>query len=369
MNISIFASIWCQNLWDELILKNEISILKNKYKKTTNENINFNVFTYDISDLFYKKDYINYLEYFPIWIRKPNNIYKNFKNFTILIKTIISSDLIIIWWWWIFFDNELQKNKNPLNLWLFRIKLLKLFRKKIIFHWVWINIKSKQNLKKIKKIFSNANKIYVRDSYSKKLLENLWIESKEILDPVFYDNKKYKNISNKNYCIKSVRSKTFTYKDLKNIDLKWKKVWVAIRKWYFSRNQKPLSCLQDTSSDKFYSPLEEKEATSLEENIIIKQILNYIINKWWKIILLPHSFHKTDDIANDYNHLKNYKTWNIKITKSIQETYEIYKNKKIDICISQRLHSIILSQIYSINFIAISYSKKTYEIIKKITNQ
>ena len=48
----------------------------------------------------------------------------------------------------------------------------------------------------------------------------------------------------------------------------------------------------------------------------------------------------------------------------MQETYEQYKNKKIDICLSQRLHSMILSNVYGIPFIWISYSKKTDEFLK-----
>jgi hypothetical protein len=39
------------------------------------------------------------------------------------------------------------------------------------------------------------------------------------------------------------------------------------------------------------------------------------------------------------------------ITKNLEESYEIYKNKKIDINFSMRLHSIILSEVYNINFI------------------
>jgi polysaccharide pyruvyl transferase WcaK-like protein len=50
----------------------------------------------------------------------------------------------------------------------------------------------------------------------------------------------------------------------------------------------------------------------------------------------------------------------------MQESYEIYTKKKIDINLAMRLHSIILSHVYSIPYIAISYSKKTDEITKKL---
>jgi polysaccharide pyruvyl transferase WcaK-like protein len=42
----------------------------------------------------------------------------------------------------------------------------------------------------------------------------------------------------------------------------------------------------------------------------------------------------------------------------MQETYEYYKEDKIDFCLSMRLHSMILSQVYGINFIGLKYSKK-----------
>jgi polysaccharide pyruvyl transferase WcaK-like protein len=41
----------------------------------------------------------------------------------------------------------------------------------------------------------------------------------------------------------------------------------------------------------------------------------------------------------------------IEIACSMQETYDFYKNKKLDIVLAQRLHSIILSQVYEIPFV------------------
>jgi len=53
----------------------------------------------------------------------------------------------------------------------------------------------------------------------------------------------------------------------------------------------------------------------------------------------------------------------------MKESYEIYTNKKIDLNLASRLHSIILSQVYEIDFIAISYSTKTDEIISYLASQ
>lgn len=343
MNISILASIWCQNLWDELILKNEIRIIEDMYKDKSKERISFRVFTYDVDDIFYKKKNIEYLEYFPIWIRNVKNIIRNIKNSYLFLKTIIWSDLIVIWWGWLFFDSELQKNKNPLNLWLYRIYLIRLFRKKITFYWVWIDIKNKENLKKIKIIFYWAYKIYIRDKNSQKILKDLEIDSEIILDPVFLDNKnlaKDKTFK-KNYCLENIKANDFDLSKIKSISFKNKKVWIALRKGYIKKWKK-------------------------KEFSLIKELLNTIIKWWWKVILLPHSFHKSDDVANDYKFLKQFSNKNIEITKNIKETYETYNKNKLDMCISWRLHSIILSQVYKINFLAIDYSKKTQEILNTI---
>ena len=75
--ISIFAAIWSQNLWDELILKNEIKLLRNEFWEKTK----FFVFTYDKTDIFFTDKYVKYKEYFPIWIKNKKNIFRNIFNF------------------------------------------------------------------------------------------------------------------------------------------------------------------------------------------------------------------------------------------------------------------------------------------------
>jgi polysaccharide pyruvyl transferase WcaK-like protein len=99
----------------------------------------------------------------------------------------------------------------------------------------------------------------------------------------------------------------------------------------------------------------------------MKDIIKYILWKNWKIIFLPTSFHKTNEASNDYLYLKKYADkYNLKITKNMWETYKYFRKKKIDMTFSMRLHSIILSQTYNIPYLAISYAKKTDEILKII---
>lgn len=359
MLISIFASIWAENLGDELILKNEIKILEAKYsKKDKSSNIikpKFIVFSYDYENPFFESDNIEYREYFPIWLNDNKNIFKNIKNFFVFLNVVLKSDLIVIWWGWLFFDNEAWNKKNPLDLWLFRKTFFSFFLKKIYFFRVWLSIKREDSFLKIRKIFKGKNNIIeVRDNYSKKILDDLWIENvlKEY-DPVFWDNKNLIPFSeikeNTDFSEKKISLRKvfwdFKMSDLDWIDFKDKKVWIAFRSWYLTKNPNPEL-----------------------EILLIKEIIEFIQKWWWKVALLAHSFSKTDIVSNDYEWMKLIKnkcTW-VEISDSMQETYSYYKEKKLDIVLAQRLHSIILSQVYEIPFVWISYSKKTNEILKEL---
>lgn len=354
MNISILASIWCQNLGDELILKNEIKILEQMYK---GEKIKFRVFSYDYKKPLYEKENVSYIEYFPIWIKNKKNIFKNLINLSEFLKTVIWSDLIVIWWWWIIYDNEIQENNNPLNQWIFRNNFFRFFWKKVMFYAVWINITYTENLAKLKRIFKWVYKIFVRDSFSFETLERIWIKSEIIDDPVFFDNIDNPEIINwvpyqekelKNLLLKKIDSRNFNLKDLENINFQNKNVWITFRAWYIgkSRNEKI-------------------------EILMIKEIINFLLIRNAKVFFLPHSIHTNDIKSNDLEFYKKIisSVWlqdRVYLAESLNEVYEIYKSKKIDLCLSMRLHSMILSQVYDIPFVAFSYSKKTDELIKKI---
>ncbi len=328
MKILILMAIWSQNLWDELILKNEIKLLEQKYAP---EKIDFEVCTYDLEDDFIQKENVKYLEYFPIWIKNPKNFFRNIKNFKNFLKSVKKADKIVFWWGWIFFDNEIWSVTNPLNQWLFRRNIARFFKKDVIFWWVSIDVKLDENILKVKKIFQNSHLIYVRDKASVDFLEKLWINSTQINDPVFYDNWNYPE---KNSMIAKIDSINFSLDDINDIDFNWKKVWLALRKGYLWLN------------------------TWVWESDLIKEFINYIIKNNWKVILISHSFHKLDKNSNDYEFLKDFVIPWVEITKNMVESYEVYKSKKIDICFSMRLHSVILSQVYGMEFINLKYAKK-----------
>ena len=354
MLISIFASIWSQNIWDELILKNEITILERKYWEDTQ----FIVFSYDPETPFFKKKNVSYREYFPLWIKDKKNIFKNIANLFSFLNIVRKSDRIVIGWWWIIYDTEKEITNNPLDMWWVRAKIFKFFGKKVEFFRVWIDIKDisipakwKNNLEKVREIFSVAEYISVRDVYSHNLLSELWIKSALKKDPVFYDrNKEISQTS----LIKSIVSQEFSYRDLNDIELEGKRVWIAFRKWYLTNHKSNI-------------------ADQMEEGKI-NEIINFILESGWEIVFLPHSFHEKNIPSNDYVFLKQFLRKEvlqkfpkkISITKSMDKTYKYYKDKKIDICLAQRLHSIVLSHVYEIPFIGISYGRKTHEILQSL---
>jgi len=112
----------------------------------------------------------------------------------------------------------------------------------------------------------------------------------------------------------------------------------------------------------------------LQEKKLIEEFCNFIEKKGGKIIFLPHSMHNDDSLANDYEFMKSFMKDGRRILESLGEVYAWYKSPdslesgREKICITMRLHSILLSYVYGIDQVALSYSQKTDELIKKITS-
>ncbi|PZM84976.1 hypothetical protein DLH72_02570 [Candidatus Gracilibacteria bacterium] len=337
--ISIFSSIGCQNVGDELILKNEIELLKKEF----GENTKFYVFTYDKKDIFVSSENIFYKEYFPIGIKNKKNIFRNIKNFFSFLNVVRKSDFVVVGGGGIIFDKENQSTKNPLDLWNFRTKIFRFFGKKIYFFRLGIDIKNEENLKKLKNIFKKYFKVVVRDKNSKNILDHIGVSSEIQKDPVFYDDgdKKFE----KDFCLKKIKSYDFSVSDLRNMDFDFagKTVGIAFRSSYLVKK----------------SNISER----MEEGKI-REIINFLEKSGAKVILVPHSFHKNDPKANDYDFLKKFASDSVKILENMQEVYDIYKNKKMDLCLAMRLHSMVLAQVYEIPYVGVSYSLKTEEVLK-----
>ncbi len=329
MNISIFASIWAQNLWDECILKNEIELLKWEFWDKTQ----FRVASYDAQNPIFQIANTQYFEYFPIGIKNPRNLYRNLNNFFKFLRTIVWSDVVVIGWGGIIYDSEIQSVWNPLNQCLFRVRVARFFRKKVYFYAVWVDIKQEENCKKLEKIFRNSYKITVRDKKSQQQLDTLWIKSEIVDDPVMQDSDKLWKI------LWIHLSENFKIEDFKKYDFFGKKVWLALRSWYMWEG----------------------------ENAKVESLCKYIESQWGKIVFLPHSLHQTDVRANDYEFMKQFLSYDREIYADLWEVYTAYTHNMLDIIISMRLHSIILSYVYGIPQVVLSYSQKTQQAIKKLT--
>lgn len=301
----------------------------------------FRVFTYDLKNIFFQKNNITFIWFFPNGMRNIKNIFKNIKGYFSFLSTIIWSDYIVIGGGGLFYDSEIQTSKKNLDLWLWRKKYFRFFHKKIIFYGVSIDVKKEENKVLLKEIFSSAYKVFVRDFHSLQVLKELWINSSLVLDPVFYDNGE--NTLEKWILLWSFSSKNFRPEMLEWIDFTGKIVGVALRKWYFSK----------------FEHLEK---------LMVAEFFHFLLEKWAReIVLIPHSFHPTDNSANDRVFLDQFLSDKVVIAgETLEEVYRVYTEKRIDLCIAMRLHSIILSQVYKIPFISLSYAKKTEEIIKII---
>lgn len=364
MKIAIFASVGAQNLWDELIVKNQVKIF-NQWITFSSQNLTpqppllsgevgqdeFHIFTYYVKHPFFWGENIFYHEYFPIDSKKITNLFRNLKNFLNFLKITFFSDVIVIGGGGIFYDFE-GDNGSALRQWEFRTKIFRFFRKKIVFYGVSLDIRDTKNFEIIQRIFSKNSAVYVRDSFSQNFLKNLWIESEQVPDSVYFDNtapstKISSDIVRNPRSLQSKRIPVadFSLSHLKKYNFSGKKIGIALRKGFLGKSG----------------------STSIEQGMI-GETLKYIQEQGWEIILLPHSFHGVDVKSNDYEFLKQFLShpspslaWKEgnKITSSMEETYKYYQEKKIDFCLSMRLHSMILCEVYGIEYLGLSYSRKT----------
>lgn len=122
MHFSLFTATGCYNLGDELILLQEYTYLKNRYREAT-----FSIFTYDAkSSLLPKDPSIEYLCYFPHDIKKRP--LQNVWYFIQTILTIRKSDYIIIGGGGLLYDNEEDQDFDKLlRPWKLRVWLAKFF--------------------------------------------------------------------------------------------------------------------------------------------------------------------------------------------------------------------------------------------------
>ena len=116
------------NLWDEIILKEELTFLQGHYGDLAS----FTIFTYDQKSALFFDPSVKFVSYFP------NNFFgKPFANIGYLIKNlwlIYRADILIIWGGGLIFDNEPDVSFNSLmRQWYLRTKVARIWGTAIVY--------------------------------------------------------------------------------------------------------------------------------------------------------------------------------------------------------------------------------------------
>ena len=295
------------NLWDELILQEEVKFLQKHYG-----NVAITAFTYDFASPIIKDPSVRFLHYFPtnFWKNPIGNIWYLIRN----IWTISRADILVIGWGGILFDNEPGVSFSKLiSQWAFRVKIARISGTTLLFWGIGLEIDRIQNKMLLKKIFTYGDFILVRDPRSKGLLDALEIPAIEVEDIVYL----------------------YEPPEIPPVTLARPRVGISIRGWF----------------------LEQKKS-------VIPEIYDFLIAEWYDPVFLVHT--SSGDIdQNDTLYIKEVmtgRTYNT--THSIEQTLKVYPT--LYAVIGMRFHSGILSCVHEIPFIPISYGHKTAELVKDL---
>lgn len=301
------TAAWAHNLWDELILREEINYVREHYGK----NVDITAFAYDLTDILTRDPGVRFVSYFP------NRIGEYFfKNLQFLIQNIwiiARADVLIIGGWGIIFDNEPGVSFWALfTQWSFRINLARIFKTTILFWGIGLEITHVANKMKLRKLFVPGDFILVRDLQSKGLLDALEIPSIQVQDIVFLYEP-------------PVESRSLT---------EVKPVWISVRWWF------------------------------IDNEIAIPLIYDYLLGLGYKPIFLVFSS-AWEESQNDLLFISRVMSWKkYNITKNIVQTLDIYPF--LHAIIGMRLHAGILACVHHIPYIPISYWPKTDNLIKSM---
>jgi len=262
MHITLLTATGAYNLGDELILLQEYEYLKDRYRDAS-----FTVVTYDrASSLLPIREDIRYISYFPSSLRK-----KPFLNILFFCRNLFAlatSDLIVIGGGGLIYDNEPgQSFSKLLTEWKIRVYIVKLFAIPV---WYWslgIHVRA-ENHERLRPLFTGKYiHVSVRDRASKDILDSLDIPSLLVSDPVFlYDPEMPKLLPKKR-----------------------PKIGLSFRAGYLK-----------------------------DEMYMIEHIITFLQTNEYELILLNHSFHQSDLLANDSIFLRSLTTkYNITVTNNI----------------------------------------------------
>ncbi len=194
-NITILWWFWYWNYWDNLILFNEVKLLKSKYPNSI-----INIYCWNSKEL--QSSFKNIWNIY-FYKRPPIAIYRlyellNLSTIKNLCYLLIKTDLFILWWGGFFSDRQFFAIWG----WLRYVILFKLFWSKVIGFWMWAGpffYKYNKFLIKFSGLFFDD--ILLRDTQSVKYFSNTGFNPQKIhrvIDPAFFMEINEKNVKNKN---------------------------------------------------------------------------------------------------------------------------------------------------------------------------
>lgn len=302
------TATWSYNLWDELILQEELKFLHGHY----GEMVDFIVFTHDKKSSLLQDDSIGWATYFP------HGLFRNpFANIWYLIRNvwlIARADFIIIGWWGIIFDNEDGVSFSSLiTQWWFRTKIARMSGTTIVFLGISLEVKQVKNKMQLHKVFKKGDFIIVRDEKSAWLLDALEIPCSQIPDLAFL----------------------YRPEETPEKMPEKKRVGISLRGGFFGDNE----------SD-------------------IPKIHDYLAEKWYDPIFLVHTtewYESQNDLLFTRRVMQGKK---YNITNSIEQTLKLYPT--LYAVVGMRLHSGILAVTHGLPLIMVSYGPKTDEFVNLV---
>ena len=300
----------CYNLWDEIILREELRFLQAQY----GESAHFTIFTHDKkSALFDDKD-VSWITYFPHGIFKNplGNIWYLIRN----IVTIWRSDILIVGGGGLLFDNEEWVSFGSLiNQWYFRTKIARLAGTTIVYLGISLEIKQVKNKMALRKLFQKGDFIIVRDEKSAGLLEALEVPCSQIPDIAFL------------LVPEKIEKKP-----------EKKRVGISVRGGFLG-----------------------------ESEVEIPLIYEYLVNKGYDPVFLIHTtkWYESQNDALFIKRVMSGKTYNT--TGTLEQTLKVYPS--LYAVVGMRYHSAVLACIHSLPFIMVSYGPKTEELMNFLDNK
>lgn len=309
MKIVIFTATGAENLGDELITLCEIQRFL-----SMDENVQITLFSHDINRtkrfLLSQKlslEQITLQEYFPNAFR--THPIKNIGLFYETLVSIKNADRIFIGGGGLLYSKN-EEWKSPLLLWSLRARIARFFWKPL----TYISLGVTTTLDELRPYASSLfswSEITVRDKDSQALLAQLGYSSAIQRDPVFDYVPQRKTIHGEK-----------------------KTIGLALRAGFL-------------------------------DDSVVDEMIRWLLKKNYDVLLLPHSLHPTDEQAHDGYYLQKFLFPGVRITQSIEQTLAAYPT--CDAVIGMRLHSIILSLVYDMPLVALSYGKKTQALLEQNT--